>query len=190
MKQTFFLLGIALVCISFMGGCQSAKVNMNEIVNMEASRLGPPKIALNRYANFELQEMEYSGGILADERKVKVADQLKQKFEEKINGLFSTWNADNAAGEGTLLVKPVLQNLYVVSSGSRFWIGALAGDSTIDMDMSLIDKTTGEEIANPRIMKNANAYSGGWTVGGTDQNLLNYIVEISYEYLVRNYNAD
>jgi hypothetical protein len=29
--------------------------------------------------------------------------------------------------------------------------------------------------------------SGGWSVGSTDKNLLNYIADISYEYLKNNY---
>ncbi len=77
--------------------------------------------------------------------------------------------------------------IRVISGGARFWAGALAGDSFIDMDLKLVDGATGESIAAVKIYRNASAMTGGWSIGKSDQNLDDYIVSIVHEYLSDNY---
>lgn len=77
--------------------------------------------------------------------------------------------------------------LRIVSGGARFWAGALAGGSYIDIDLRLIDGSTNNVIAKPRITKNAGAMTGGWSIGQSDKNLHDYIAHIVHEYFSTNY---
>ena len=61
------------------------------------------------------------------------------------------------------------------------------GDSSIDMDLVITDQGTGQQIAKPRITRSADGATGGWSVGKSDQNLLDYIASIAYEYMKVNY---
>ena len=61
------------------------------------------------------------------------------------------------------------------------------GDSNIDMDLLITDQSTGQQIAKPRITRTADAMTGGWSVGKSDQNLLDYIASIAYYYMIDNY---
>lgn len=184
LKKTLVYL-LLFFCIT---ACATSNKNRHdEIVNNEASRLTPPETALSAYSDFKLENMEFSAEILQREEKIKVGHMLEDKIRARLLPLLQEWNTGNGQNKGTLLIKPQLQQLHVVSGGARFWIGALAGDSRIDMDLLLIDAQTGNKIANPRIITSANAWGGAWSIGSTDRNLLNYIADITHKYLTDNY---
>lgn len=184
MKKLLF----SMLLVFFMTGCAGSNVNQHSsIVNSEVGRLPHPAKSLSTYSKFEIKGMLLSDEISQMEDKAKVAHDLDGKLQAKIAPLLEEWNNKNS-GAGTLIITPQLRTLRVVSPGARFFIGGLAGDSHIDMDLLIVDAKTGKEIANPRIMKTASAIGGGWSIGATDKNLLNYIADISYEYLKNNYN--
>ncbi len=187
--KTILAIVLAIVILFFTGCAPSYKQNRAEIIKQEVSRLTRPSQPLSSYNSFKLEAMVFSEEVTGDNKKVAVANQLEEKLRAKLLPLFEEWGVNKAVAEstGTLLIKPRLHSLKVVSSGARFWIGAMAGDSSIDMNLILVDSKTGNKIASARVHRSASAMSGGWSVGATDKNLLNYIVEIVYEYLVENY---
>ena len=75
----------------------------------------------------------------------------------------------------------------MIGGANRFFAGAFAGDSSIDMDLELKEAATGTVIAKPRIVRNANAMAGAWSVGATDRNLMDYIADIATQYLQDNH---
>jgi len=66
--------------------------------------------------------------------------------------------------------------------GVRFWTAAFAGDSTIDPDFRITDGDTGQQIARPRIAMQADAMTGRWSIGKSDDNLLDCITAATYQY--------
>ena len=50
-----------------------------------------------------------------------------------------------------------------------------------------MEKQTGREIARERIRQSAGAMAGAWSIGSTDQNLSEYVVDIAHEYLAKNH---
>ena len=84
-------------------------------------------------------------------------------------------------------IQPQVVSLRVISGTTRFFAGAFAGQSDISMDLVLVDKDTGVEIGRARVQRAAGAFAGAWSIGMTDRNLLDYIVDIAYQYLVDNY---
>ncbi len=177
-----------LLLLSISGCATSNKNHQADIVNREVSRLSLPIKPLSSYSNFKLENMLLNEEIRLKEDKTKVAKELEVKLRAKLIPLLNEWNSNYSNPKsGTLVIEPQLHQLYVVSAGARFWVGAMAGESRIDLDLKITDAQNGIEIARPRIMITASAMSGGWSVGATDKNLLNYIAEISYEYLKNNY---
>jgi hypothetical protein len=65
--------------------------------------------------------------------------------------------------------------------------GAFAGESTIDLDLLLTDQASGQVLARPRVARSADAMTGAWSIGQSDDNLLDYITGIAYQYLVDSY---
>ena len=84
---------------------------------------------------------------------------------------------------GRLIVQPRAIKIRLIGGATRFFAGAWAGESSIQMDLELSDASTGAVIARPRISRNSGAMAGAWSVGATDRNLLDYIAEIAAQYL-------
>lgn len=181
---------ISMLLIFCIAGCVTSNSNHHaEIVNTEVSRLPLPSKPFSSYSNFQIKNLLLDNQTLQKDDKITVAKELDSKLQARLLPLLNEWNNNKMnTGTGTLIITPKLQSLHVVSPGARFWVGGMAGDSRIDMDLIIIDAQTGNEVAKPRINKAASAMGGGWSVGATDKNLLNYITDISYQYLENNYN--
>ncbi len=138
----------------------------------------------SKHLSIELFDLPTDAGeIEADKGKMREA---KETCGLRYSPLLEDWEA-SSSGEGTLLIEPQLKGLRVVGGGARFWVGALAGDSHIDMDLKLVNDQTGTTVADVRIYRNADSMTGGWSVGKSDQNLDEYVTSIVHQYLSDNY---
>lgn len=179
---------IVLVLCIILSGCAANPQKLELVGKTESARLAPPTKPFSSFANYELRPMVLSPAVQGEPGKVKAAGELENTLRAKLQPLFDQWKAAALSGRsGTLIIEPQLASLKIVSGGARFWAGALAGDSSIDMDLVITDQTTGHQVAKPRIIRNADAMTGGWSIGKSDQNLLDYIASIAYEYLTVNY---
>jgi hypothetical protein len=187
-KLTWIVAGLAVVALLF--GCTPKnRMTREEVVQQHASRIMPPLKPLSSYTDFKLAEMEMTDEISNDAKKLKAAQDLETKLKSRLSPMLDGWRGKKAtpASKGTLVIKPKLQSLYIVSSGARFWVGGMAGDSKIDMDLILVEKETGNKIGAARIDKSASGMKGGWSIGATDKALPDLIVDIAHQYLVQNY---
>ena len=116
-------------------------------------------------------------------------DEWLATVQARMQPLLAQWNAQGAnsvAAGRTLIVQPRAIKIRMIGGANRFFAGAFAGDSSIDMDLELKEAATGTVIAKPRIVRNANAMAGAWSVGATDRNLMDYIADIATQYLQDN----
>jgi hypothetical protein len=168
--------------------CAANPVNIQSVAEEEVSLLAAPTRSLSEYAEFELLDMTFSAAIRHDPGKMREAQEYESAFHAKIAPLLWDWNDANIEGaSGKLIVETKLERLKIVSGGARFWAGAFAGDSYIDMSLRLIDASSGEAISQVLIRRNANAMTGAWSIGKSDQNLDQYVVSIIYQYLTEYY---
>ena len=175
---------ILLIAVAVLAGCASDPARRQNIVKGHSATLPPPAAPLSSYTRFELRPMAMVDGVAQDEAKAAVAKDLEARIRERMEPLFVRWSAETAgASAKTLIVQPRITKLRVISGATRFFAGALAGDSSIAMDLELRDAGTGAVVANPTIERNANAFAGGYSVGATDRNLLGYIADIAAQYL-------
>ena len=119
---------------------------------------------------------------------MREAREFESAFHDKIAPLLLDWDDANIEGaSGKLIVETKLERLKVVSGGARFWAGGLAGESYIDMNLRLIDASSGAVISQVLIRRSASAMTGAWSIGKSDQNLDQYVVSIVYQYLTSYY---
>jgi len=182
MKRVFICLFVLALA-----GCAANPEKLATVAQEESARMAPTSEPLSAFSSFELQPMALSDTVSSDGDKVRQARVLEEKLRAKLIPLFDEWERDGNGTGRKLLVQPSLVSLRIVSGGARFWAGALAGDSNIDMDLKLVDADTGAVVGQPRINKGVGGMAGGWSVGATDRNLLDYIAAISSQYLVANY---
>ena len=177
---------IALVAIATLTGCASDPGRRERLIKEHSGRLQAPTTPLSSYGKFELKPMQMVAGVANDESKAAVVKDLEQRLQERVQPMFARWNAESGNGAGaskTIIVQPRVTQLRVVGSATRFFIGAMAGESSITMDLELRDGTTGALVANPGIARSADAFAGGYSVGATDRNLLGYIADSATQYL-------
>jgi hypothetical protein len=170
-------------------GCAASPEKLESVASTESARLMPPSKPLASFARFELQPMVLSPAVSREEGKVEQAKDLEKRLREIVQPMLDRWNAAPKSDEsGTLLIEPQLASLKIVSGGARFWGGAFAGGSNIDLDLVMVVKETGQQIANPRIKIESDAFTGAWSIGASDQNLKDYIAHTAGQYLSDNYN--
>ena len=180
---------VVCVMIALTAVCASDPAKRAEVATTESARLAPPSRSLSAFNSFQLEAMALSAEVRQDPKKVEVAQQLEEKLRAKVLPLLEGWGsrADRSGGTKTLVIRPTLVSLRVVSGGARFWAGAFVGDSSVDLDLEIVDGEASSVLARPRISRSASAMGGAWSVGATDKNLLDYIVDISHQYLSDSY---
>jgi len=177
-----------LVALVVLAGCAANPETVQSVAATESARLNKPSRPFSTFAHYELRPMARGPAVEREAGKVEEAEDLENRMKNVIDPLLAQWEAAPAADRsGTLVIEPRLASLKVVSGGARFWAGAWAGDSHIDIDLYITEKESGTIIANPRLKMEADAMAGGWSVGATDQNLLDYVASTAREYLVSNY---
>ncbi len=181
---------LTLLAILAVGaGCASDPGRRQKIIDDEVARLRPPEIPLSAFGSFEILQVAMSPDIAAKPEKAALANQLGEQLRGRLDPVVQGWaSAAPAATRGRkLTIQATVISLRIVSGGSRFWLGAMAGDSSIDVELELVDAQTGRAIAKERIQKSAGAMSGAWSVGSTDQNLMGYVVDIAHAYLAKSH---
>lgn len=178
---------VAAILMFALVGCAADPVKVEQVANEEADRLQNTSRPLSGFASYRIEPMTFSDAIKAEKGKMEEATEFESNFKNKVQPLLDQWSAAAADGQGTLVIKPKLVGLRIVSGGARFWAGAFAGNSFVDMNLVLENGESGEIISNVRVARNADAMSGAWSIGKSDQNLDEYVVSIVHKYLEDNY---
>jgi hypothetical protein len=103
---------------------------------------------------------------------------------EKIFKKIGTAKEGQAAGSNTLMIKAEITNMRVVSDSTRFWGGAFAGSSGVELDLQLIDGATNAVVRNEKLSSWNNAFAAAWSFGSSDHSLLDDMGKISARYVV------
>lgn len=151
--------GMLVLVAVLLAACASDPAKRQEVARTESARMRAPQVPLDQFSRFELAPIGMSAGVSKDARKVAVAEEVGRKLEARLAPLIAQWNASAPSGseKRTLVIQPSIASMHVVSASARFWIGAFSGDSTIDMDLELVEQETGAVVADERVYRSANA---------------------------------
>ena len=180
MRNLYVLATLTPMVLVACGGGNNAARRM-EVARAEANRMAVPSRPLLDYSKLEFLPTTMESEVAEDEKKVAVAGDLDGRIQARVAPLLAQWPSNGTAG--TLLIQPHVVSLRVVSGGSRFWLGAFAGSSHMNVDLIMTDKASGQPVGRAMIRQNADAMAGAWSGGSTDRNLLNYVADITYAYL-------
>ncbi|MEW6671739.1 MAG: DUF4410 domain-containing protein [Thermodesulfobacteriota bacterium] len=140
-----------------------------------------------KYANIVVYGFEAMPDVLKDypdaarECQVNVITDLQMK---NVYQSVAPYKPGAAYGAGTLLVKARIKEMRQVSTAARIWGGAFAGSSYMNMDVSLIDAGTGQEVRKKELNSSTNAYAAAWTSGASDRSLPADMGKIIAEFIV------
>ena len=89
------------------------------------------------------------------------------------------------AGEA-LLIEPLLTEVRFIGGGARFMAGAMAGNSNVRLRVTFRNAKTGAVVAEPEFYRVGNAMAGAWTVGGSDNVMLDNLAREVSAYVRQN----
>lgn len=87
---------------------------------------------------------------------------------------------------GTLLIKANITDMRIVHGAARFWGGAFAGRSYINLDLQLIDAATSEMLREKSLSSANNAWAASWVGGSSDQSMPADMGRMVAEYIHSN----
>ena len=148
-----------------------------------------PAEAFSAFHAFELKPLELSPEVAADKGKKDVTSVVQTHLTSMVLPIITAWNASpTAENETTLVITPKIESIKKVGGATRFFAGALAGNSYVVMRLSVVAQPGDRVIAEPYFYQQAAAYGGAWSVGATDNDMLKRIARIAAEYLQANYH--
>jgi hypothetical protein len=71
----------------------------------------------------------------------------------------------------SLLVQTDVSDLHIVHGAARFWAGAFAGKSYMNLNLKLTDAATGKVVREKAISSSNNAWAAAWVGGSSDRTL-------------------
>jgi hypothetical protein len=71
----------------------------------------------------------------------------------------------------SLLIQTRVSDIHIVHGAARFWAGAFAGSSYMNLDLKLMDATTGKIVREKEISSSNNAWAAAWVGGSSDRTL-------------------
>ena len=154
---------IAVVCIFFVTACA---------VRTPVQKVSVADIKANlKYENVIFRNFTANPGVKAPE------GQMMECRQSAINYLqMKRIYNEIARDSGNLYTGPTMYvdvnvtSLRIVGGAARFWAGALAGRSNMNIDVKLID-ADGTVIAQKELIGAPNALSSAWSFGGADRSL-------------------
>lgn len=170
-----------------LSGCAGSPEHRNRIITESAALIQPTQTKLSRFSKFKVLPMKSSIVIQNNAGKAQYASVVESKLNNRLYPVITEWEGKASSANRQLLIEPELLSLRIVSGGARFWIGAMAGSSDVKLRLTLRDARTKKVIGSPVISKNTGGMAGAWSSGATDRNLVDYIVDISKQYLINNY---
>lgn len=160
---------------------------MQRVALAEAAHLSAPGRPLSSFAQFELAPVTLSPGIKKSTKKTIKARELERKLQSKLTPLLRQWNAANGDNaDGKLVVRPHIQKLKILGSGTRFLIGAFAGSSFVDMELVLVDASSEKEVSRILIQRSSKQDDEFIAFSHNDERVIDFVVSIAYQYLARN----
>jgi hypothetical protein len=83
----------------------------------------------------------------------------------------------------SLQVRVKIPDMRIASFGARFWGGALAGNSFMNVELELVDAASGKVLRTETISSSNNAWGAAYAFGSSDRSLPTDMGQVVAEYL-------
>lgn len=182
-----FVLCVLCVLLLFsFSACGGGKAVKSDEVAGTSQKAALSSVLEKRYDVILFQKFEADPQIEADYPGA-VADCEKNAISElRSKNLFSKVEREDAAmrhAPQTLLVKPKVESLRIVSGAARFWGGAFVGASNMIVSLKMTDAASGI-IVHEKILSTANnPVAATWVGGSSDRSLPSDMGKIISEYI-------
>lgn len=151
------------------------------------ARNPPPTVALSAFDRVEVQPVALASGLDAHKGNVVAQRYLQVDLDERVPKLLAQRGASPGDGGRTLLVQPEIADIRFITGGKRLVFGGFAGKSWALLKLRLVDKATGEIVAEPQFLQHANSILAGYSLGAADKLMLARLADMATAYLANNF---
>lgn len=182
-----FVLCVLCVLLLFsFSACGGRKAVKSDEVAGTSRKAASSSVLEKRYDVILFQKFEVDPQIEVDYPGA-VADCEKNAISElRSKNLFSKVEREDAGmlhAPQTLLVKPKVESLRIVSGAARFWGGAFAGASDMVVRLKMTDAASGI-IVHEKVLSTANnPFAAAWVFGNSDRSLPSDMGKIISEHI-------
>ena len=150
-----------------------------------------PASKLQGYGGYELKPVTLADESANRKNVDKVVAKVDENIRISVDPILKDWNAAAAAASNKekIVIAPHIVGVKKSSGATRFFAGALSGNSYIVMKVKITEQGTGKLIAEPEFYRRANAMAGAWTFGAHDNAMLQKIASLLANYLTANYST-
>lgn len=174
---------LAVLAVVALGGCATSQ----EGKQAESTVQAPPVAPLAKpYGEIFVYEIETTPALksdyaeaLKDCQSTLVIALLRKNKYKKVESARSS----ETYGKPALLVKMRVSDMRIASFGARFWGGALAGSSFMNIRMALVDAETQQTVREEDFNSSNNAFAAAWMMGSNDRSLPADMAEIMAAYI-------
>lgn len=153
-----------------------------------AARNPAPSVPLSSFGRFEVEPVTLAPGLDAHRGNVVATRYLQADLDERVPKVIAARSAA-AADARTLVVRPEIVDIRFITGGKRVLFGGFAGKSWALVKLRLIDKASGEVVAEPQFLQHANSLLAGYSFGAADKLMLARIADMAAKYLDDNFDA-
>ncbi|MFT5703572.1 MAG: hypothetical protein ACI9TO_000944 [Rickettsiales bacterium] len=149
-----------------------------------------PKVKFSEFKNVEMKEVEIDPKFASHNANKKALKKIDENLSKELKEVFPNYKKIHLDQEfsknktRTLQITPYVKEIKFIGTGARIWVGAWAGNSAVLMQVSFVDSSTGEIIANPEFYRSASVFNGPF--GVADRMMLVYISQNIKDYISRN----
>lgn len=178
-----------LTCMMLGTGCVTR-------AKLPTSDKNPPPIeAFSNFSDFELKPID-RGPACDKQHGADVAlSGVENRTHVKLRELIANWKAaPNASAnvsskKRVLIIEPICSNAKMMGKGNRLSVGLFGGDSIIILSVRYKDAESGKIIAEPIFYQRTNVFSGVYSWGATDQDMLERMASMITIYTSKNYES-
>lgn len=166
---------LSLVGVLVLAGCASSGSSSEKSAKPKKEKsksvMVPSKVKFGEFAQVELKPFGIAPKHAEHEGNQKSAKIMDEMLQRELKNIFPNLKVLAAGAEfsksdaRTLQIAPFIKDIRLISTGTRIWLGAMAGGSDITVTVTYKDSASGEVIAEPVIVKGISGWTDAWGAG-------------------------
>ena len=176
-----FFVALTLSMMGLISGCATH-------IKATATMNGPPIEKLSNFSNFQIERVYMPPEIAEDSANRRALNKIQENIDKNINATIYEWNSHGDPAGRKLVIKPIIEDMKFVSSGTRVFLGPMAGSSAVRMKLLLTDDASKQLIGDPEFYQRAGAWAGAFTIGVHDNLMMTRIASLISDYIHNNYS--
>ncbi len=174
-----------LIIVVALGGCATSPSGKQGESSVQSS---PVALLEKPYSEIYVCEIETTPVLqkdYAEELKYCQATVIESLLKKNKYSKVAAANGSETYDKPALLVKIKVSDMRIASFGARFWVGAMAGSSYMNMRMKLVDAQTQQVVRDEDFASANNAMGATWSFGASDRGMPFYMGDIIADYIAK-----